>query len=538
MQHGREFDGVIIGGGHQGLICAAYMAKAGMEVLVLERSLHAGGGLHTVDISGEGFRYNLHSINHFNITNTPWYNDLALSEHGVEYIEPTHEFAQPHSGGDGFVLSKDRDRTVEIIGEHSERDAQRYAEMSRVAERMVSNIYLAERFDEPLPATERRKLLESSELGRRFLDWTTESAFTLVDDWYETDRLKALFLFKLSIFGEPGEGIDNPSHKGGIARCFDQQYTYQIARGGSQMLALGLVQVIQQNGGYVLTNSEVSSIDIKDGAAVGVTTAEGRSYGASEFVASAVNPHLTFEDFVGLGNVEESLAAGIEDEIEDFRYTDWSLLGTHFALEEPPEYPTDDVPELNNALKHNVGLETVGDIMEAHDAMVDREYPIPAFGGGALTIFDRTQAPDGHHTAYAWQVAPYDLDGNPENWNEVRDEAPERTIEAWGEYAHNMTADNVIHSHTYTPRQIPLTNVNMVNGGIFIGALTDDQTLDEHIGYRTPIDNLFTIGSSSHPGGAISGGSGYIGAKVIHEELEHDPWWHPVDVRGALENLQ
>ncbi|MFC7216102.1 phytoene desaturase family protein [Saliphagus sp. GCM10025334] len=537
MGYDREFDGIVIGGGHQGLICAAYMAKAGMEILVLERELHVGGGLHTVDLSSEGFRYNLHSINHFNITNTPWYTDLNLSDHGVEYIEPTHEFAQPHSDGDGLILSKDRDRTIEVIRQFSDDDADQYAEMSEVANRMVSEIYLPERFDEPLPADERRQLLESSELGRTFLDWTTESAFDLVDGWYESDPLKALLLFKLSIFGEPGEGVDNPSHKGGIARCFDQQYTYQIARGGSQMLALGLAQVIQQQGGTVLTNSEVTSIDIEDGEAVGVELADGKEFGARRFVASAVNPHLTFEEFVGLDHLDESLAAGIEAEVKDFAYTDWSLLGTHFGLEEAPEYPTESVPEINNALKYNIGLESVDDILAAHESKVAKDYPVPAFGGGALTMFDETQAPRGKHTAYAWQVAPYDLHGDPEEWREVADKVSQRTLEAWGEYAPNMTEGNVVHSHAYTPRQIPMTNINMINGGIFIGALTDEQTLDKHIGYRTPIKNLFLCGSSAHPGGAINGGAGYVGAKVIHEKLGIDPWWNPIDVRESLKNL-
>jgi phytoene dehydrogenase-like protein len=536
MGYDREFDGIVIGGGHQGLICAAYLARAGLEVLVLERELHVGGGLHTVDVGGEGFRHNLHSINHFNITNTPWYTDLALSAHGVDYIEPTHEFAQPHSGGDGLILSKDRERTVEVIRGESTADAEQYAEMSPVAERMVSDIYLAERFDEPLTPGERTDLLESSALGRQFLEWTTESAFGLIDEWYDSERLKALLLFKLSIFGEPGEGVDNPSHKGGIARCFDQQHTYQIVRGGSQMLALGLTQVIQQHGGTVLTNSEVESVDLQDGRATGVTLSDGRSFGA-DVVASAVNPHLTFDDFVGLGSVAESLAAGIEDELDEFAYTEWSLLGTHFALEEAPEYPTADVPELNNALKHSVGLETLDDIEAAHEAMVGKEYPVDGFGGGSLTLFDKSQAPEGKHTAYAWQVAPYDLHGDPETWKAVADEVPERTLDSWGEYAPNMTEDNVLEAYTYTPRQIPLTNVNMVDGSIFVGALTADQTLSNHIGYRTPIEGLFLCGSSAHAGGAINGGAGYLSAKIILQSLDIEPWWNPVDVRASLAAL-
>ena len=353
MAYDRKFDGIIIGGGHQGLVCAAYMAKAGMDVLVLERNLEVGGGLCTVDVTGEGFRFNLHSINHFHIPHTPWYSDLNLKDAGVEYIQPLNEFAQPHSDGTGLVLSRDRDRTVENIAQFSERDAQQYNKQSRVAEQLTECIYLSERYDEPLPEDERHELLESSELGRTFLDWTTESAFDLIDDWYENERLKTLFLFKLAIFGEPGEGVDNPSHKGGITRCFNGKHTYHIAEGGSRMLAYGLQQVIQQHGGTVLMNREVESIDIEDGRAVGVTLSDTSEFGAKRFVASAVDPHQTFDRFVGVEHLDESLAS----ELDDFDYNEWTLMGTHFALEEPPKYEAaEHTPELDHALKYNIGM--------------------------------------------------------------------------------------------------------------------------------------------------------------------------------------
>lgn len=534
MSYDREFDGIIVGGGHQALVCGAYLAKAGMDVLVLEQSLEIGGGLHTADVTGRGFRFNLHSINHFNITGTPWYSDLELSDHGVEYIQPEHEFAMPTRDGSPLVLSRDTDRTTDVIANHSERDAAQYAAMNETAERMVEQIYLPERFDEPLPADDRRRLLESSALGERFLDWTTESAFDLITEWYESEPMQALLLFKLSIFGEPGEGIDNPSHKGGIARCFDGQHTYQIARGGSQMLAFGLQQVIQQHGGTVLTTSTVEGIDIDGGEAVGVTLSDGRRFGARRFVASGVNPHLTFERFVGLEHLEEAFASTIES----FEYTEWSLMGTHFALEEPPRYAaTGDVPEINDALKYNIGLTSLADIEAAHDRMVDKELPYSGFGAGSLTMFDDTQAPPNKHTAYAWQVAPYDIHGDPEEWDAAAQKCRDQVLETWSEFAPNMTEDNVIDTFTYTPQQIPLTNPNMVDGGIFVGALTEEQTLSNHFGYRTPIDDLYMCGSSVHPGGAINGGAGYVSAKIIHEDLGIEPWWDPVDARAALESL-
>lgn len=531
----REFDGIFIGAGHQSLVCAAYMAKAGFDVAVLERSVDVGGGLSTVDISGEGFRYNLHSINHFHIPHTPWFDDLDLESAGVDYIRPEHEFAQPHRDGTGIVLSRDRQRTVDVIAEFSEADADQYDRQSRVAEQLTEHIYLAERYDEPLPPAERRDLLESSELGREFLRWTTNSAFGLVDEWYESERLKTLFLFKLAIFGEPGEGVDNPSHKGGITRCFNGEHTYQIVRGGSQMLAKGLQQVIQQHGGTILTNREVAGIDVVDGRAVGVTLADGTPLAADRFVASGVDVHQTYERFVGLDRLPEAYAA----EIESFDYNEWSLMGSHFALEEPPKYAAAEaVPELNEALKYNIGLESLDDIRAAHDHVVEKEMPAEtSFGAGALTMFDETQAPAGKHTAYAWQVAPYDLGGDPENWKAAAADCRDDVLERWQEYAPNMTEDNVIHSYTYSPRQIRCSVPNMRQGDIFMGAFHEDQTLHNHIGYRTPIDGLFLCGSATHPGGAINGAPGYIAAKVIHEELGLEPWWDPVDARASLASL-
>lgn len=535
MAYDREFDGIIVGGGHNGLICAAYMAKAGLDVLVLERNAAVGGGLSTVDVTGEGFRFNLHSINHFHVPHTPWFSDLDLAKAGVEYIQPKHEFAQPHRDGTALVLSRDRERTVENIAKFSEHDARQYDEQSRVAEQLTEHVYLTERYDEPIPADERRALLESSDLGRTFLDWTTESAFDLIDEWYEDERLKTLFLFKLAIFGEPGEGVDNPSHKGGITRCFNGKHTYHIARGGSQMLAYGLQQVFQQHGGTVLTNREVASIDVEDGRAVGVTLADGREFGARRFVASSVDVHQTFERFVGLEHLTEDLAS----ELDSFEYNDWTLMGTHFALEEPPKYEAvDHTPEINDALKYNVGLESIEEIEAAHEAVVDKEMPeTTSFGGGSLTMFDETQAPDGKHTAYAWQVAPYDLSGDPEAWDAAAAACRDAVLERWREYAPNMTESNVVDTYTYTPRQIAASVINMRRGDIFMGAFHEDQTLHNHIGYRTPIDGLFLCGSATHPGGAISGGCGYIAAKVIHEELDREPWWNPVDARAALEEL-
>lgn len=153
-----------------------------------------------------------------------------------------------------------------------------------------------------------------------------------------------------------------------------------------------------------------------------------------------------------------------------------------------------------------------------------------------MTTIDPTQAPPGMHTAYAWHVVAYDdPQGDPRYMDDVRDQFADRIIEKWRSYAPNLTEDNILGRYVYTPTDYVAHLPNMRNGDIFMGAFTADQVMANHFGYRTAIPGLYMAGSASHPGGAISGGAGYISAKVICEDLGIGPWWTPVDARSAIE---
>src|SRR5579862_6846070 len=154
----NAYDGIIIGSGHHGLILGAYLAKAGLKVAILERRLMYGGGVETVQPGPPGFYQNLHSINHFNITETPWFSDLGLTAR-VSYVTPRYDFAQPHKDGTALVFSRDIDETCESIGHFSKKDAQTYREWNKRADVISDAIFLAERYSEPLPEDERNELL-------------------------------------------------------------------------------------------------------------------------------------------------------------------------------------------------------------------------------------------------------------------------------------------------------------------------------------------------------------------------------------------
>src|SRR5690606_3018135 len=215
------------------------------------------------------------------------------------------------------------------------------------------------------------------------------------------------------------------------------------------------------------------------------------------------------------------------EKIDRFKYTAWTLFGVHLALREPPAYTASAFdPNLGNALKYNIGSETIQSLMDAHDDVQQGKVPRNVqFGAGALTVIDPTQAPDGQHTAYAWHVVPYAPDGDHENLRRMKESFTEAILAKWREYAPNIGGANVLGTYTYTAYEYGREILNMRGGDIFMGALSGDQVLYNHFGYRTPIENLYLAGSSGHPNGAITGGAGYITAGIIAGDLGVRRWW-------------
>jgi phytoene dehydrogenase-like protein len=150
----QSYDGIVIGAGHHGLILGSCLAKTGLRVLLVDRRLRYGGGLCTEEVTAPGFYHNLHSINHFHISETPWFKDLGL-EGRVTYITPRDEFGQAHSDGTALVLGRDREETIANLARFSKRDAETFREWNRRAEEITAQILLTERFAEPLPQAER-----------------------------------------------------------------------------------------------------------------------------------------------------------------------------------------------------------------------------------------------------------------------------------------------------------------------------------------------------------------------------------------------
>jgi phytoene dehydrogenase-like protein len=528
------YDGIIIGSGQHGLILGAYLARAGLKVLILERRLIYGGGLSTSEVTKPGFYHQMHSLNHLNITETPWYKDLALQTK-VRYVTPRYDFAQPHRDGTALVFSRYIDETCSSISHFSKKDAQTYREWNERADRISDAIFWPERYAEPIGEAERDELLRGSAVGRDFLDIIDRQPLDAVRELFENELVQLLLLFKISLFGTVlYDQLSTRSPMGALVRGFDLVANYQVAVGGSINLAYGLMHTFAAAGGELRTGAHVSRIIVDQNQARGVELADGTQI-RSRFVASTVDVPQTFTSMVG----EEQLPAPYREKVRNFRQTAWSLFGLHLALAEPPRHlGTDFDPHVNESLKVNVGCESVEQLFALHDEVAHDLVPSRvSFGTGSVTQFDPLQAPPGRATAYAWHAMPYAPYGDPENIEDVKEEFADRMLATWREWAPNMTPDNIIARHIYTANDYSRELINMVRGDIFVGSFAGDQTMWNHFGYRTPIQGLYMAGSATHPGGAISGGGGYIAARIIAEDLQVPLWWAPVDARASLRGL-
>ncbi|MGC1766534.1 MAG: FAD-dependent oxidoreductase, partial [Pseudolabrys sp.] len=313
----KTYDGIIIGAGHHGLILGSYLARAGLDILLVDRRLTYGGGLCTREVTLPGFYHNLHSINHFHISETPWFKDLNLDER-VTYITPRYEFGQAHHDGSALVLGRDLEESVANIARFSKKDAATFREWNRKAEKITAQIFLPERYSDPLSKTEREALLSHTALGREFLEVSNRQPLDVVRELFENEHVQLLFLFKVSLFGTwLVDTLSKTSPMGSVIRAFDLESGYQLCQGGSFNLARGLMESFIAAGGSFQPQINVSRIVIENGRATGIELIDGRTVLAKQFVASTLDVHQTFENLIG----REQLPAAFLSKLDGFQYT-------------------------------------------------------------------------------------------------------------------------------------------------------------------------------------------------------------------------
>lgn len=522
-----EWEAIIIGGGPNGLIAAAYLAKAGVKVCLVERRYEIGGGLATDEVLFPGYYSNNHAIYHMMVDYMPALQDFDIGRYGFQWIKPNAQTGAVFQDGTSLLLSRMVEDTKDSIAKFSFKDAVAYGRLMRQWKKIVADILAPATYLPPMLPIEITMAMQKTKVGQEMLEMVEQSPLDIITRHFENDRVRATLLYNCCIWGldprETGVGMF-------VALYLDRMTNKCYCQGGSHKFAAALAREIVTNGGIIVDACEATKILMEGGKVAGIETREGRTL-RSPVVLSTLDPQTTFLDLVGA----EHLPAELKRSVEDWKYDKWSYYTVHVATKEPPRYECDD-PWVNEAFMNLIGVEGVDQLLAHWDAVVAGKIDMENFAGHATceSLLDPhlVHSPYGGYVSFFQMHAPYDIQGG---WDKMGPELQEAVLEKWRKAAPNMTRDNIIRVCHETPVGIETRFPNMRRGAIKHGDYKPVQLgcfrpNQECSSSATPIPGLYTCGASNYPGGAVLGGPGYLGANRVCEDLGIKKWWKPTPV--------
>ena len=522
-----NYDVVIIGAGPNGLATGAYLSKAGLKVMILEKRYESGGGLATEEVTYPNFFHNTHSKYHMMVDFAPPYKDFDLAEkYNCKYLRPELQFAMPLLDGRALCIYTDIDKTCESIARFSKSDAENYREFSHKLAGFMDAFLGPATYAPPLGVMDQVVKLQGTSLGKEILSYSEKSAKEIVYDVFENETVRTLMLYAACNWGVEYDtaGI------GYLALIYLNRITnYRLCVGGSHMVGQALNKIVHEYNGAVINNCRVKRIIVENGTAKGVELTDGTIINASKAVISSLDTHQTFLKYID--DIDEDFA----EKINAWQWEKWSLFENHIAFEEPPDFSVAKKdPELNKACVYVLGYETTEDLISHWDSIYKGELKEDAgFNCSFPSEHDPSQAPKGRCTGVISQMAPYDLkDGGAEQWYsyKFKKEHADRCIDLLSRYAPNITQDKIFQTYMISPLGIENRFNDMVKGSIKQGAYHPLQMgfmrpNEECSRGRTPIDRLYLCGSCCYPGGLITFGSGYLAANALAEDIKLEKWW-------------
>ncbi len=534
----QRYDAVIIGGGHNGLVSAAYLARGGLKTLVLERRHVLGGAAVTEEIV-PGFRFSVASYV-VSLLRPEIIRDLDLPRYGLDILPLDGTFTPLHKGegprvkgrrgttGDYLWRVNDHGRTVRELRRWSHNDAEAYEEYGQLMVEMA-------RFIKPIlgivpgdpTARDPRPLLPIASLARRFgrlperqqavfVQLMTMSAADFLGQWFETDPLKAT----MSASGIIGtyQGIRSPGtayvllhhYMGEIDGAFR---AWGIPKGGTGGVSYAIARAAQAQGAEIRTEAPVARIQVRDGRATGVVLESGEEIEAASVLSSA-DAKVTFLDLLEPAVLDPEF----EQEVRRFKFRG-SSGKVNLAVDRLPDFTClpGEGEHLRGAISFSPSME---DMEQAYDdAKYGRWSRRPYVDMIIPTLVDPQMAPPGKHVISCFvQYAPYTLAPELGSWDDNREAFGDTVIDRIAEFAPNIR-DVIIDRQVLTPLDIERT-MGLTEGNIFQGELSLEQLffnrpVPGYARFRTPVRDLWLSGSSTHPGGGLMGANGRLAALEV-----------------------
>ena len=522
-----RYDAVVIGAGHNGLTCAAYLAMSGLKVKLVERRKVVGGAAVTQEFH-PGFRNSVAAYT-VSLLNPQVIADLKLRQHGLRIVERRAQNFLP--APDGSYLLTGEGRTHDSIARFSQKDVAAYsaftAELDAIADilrklvlrappNLVEGFGLAA-IGETFNALGTANVLRGLSLDdkRMLLDLMTRSAGEMLDERFDSDLIKALFGFD-AIVGNfaspytPGSAYVMLHHAFGEVN--GRKGVWGHAIGGMGAISQAMAKAAVAHGVEIETDADVREVIVESGRAAGIALADGRTIRARAIVSN-VNPKLLYTRLVPSGALPEKFLA---------RMQNWrngsGTLRMNVALAALPSFTA--LPGDGDHLSSGIIIAPSLGYMDRayHDARADGWSREPVVEMLIPSTLDDTLAPPGRHVAslFCQHVAPELPSG--ESWDEYRDEVADLMIATVDRYAPGFS-QSVIGRQVLTPLDLE-RDFGLLGGDIFHGALTLNQLFSArpmlgHADYRGPLKGLYHCGSGAHPGGGVTGAPGHNAARVI-----------------------
>jgi phytoene dehydrogenase-like protein len=519
-----KYDVIVIGGGHNGLVHAAYLARAGKRVLVLERRHVLGGAAVTEEIF-PGFKFSVCSYV-VSLLRPEIIRDLDLPRHGLEILPLDGTFT-PMPSGDYLWRVNDHGKTHREIARHSKLDAEAYDEFGKAMLAMCRFVKPILSMVPPDPATlNPKELMKMLFIGRRFQGMTSEdkynqiqlmtmSAIDFLDQWFETDVLKAT----MSASGIIGTflGVRSP----GTAYVLLHHYMGEIdgafrswgfARGGTGAISNAIAEAALEAGAEIRKSAPIAQIIVKNGSAKGVVLPNGDEIYAN-VVSSSVDPRLTFVKMIAKGNLSDEFL----EEVNRYKFRG-SSGKVNLALDALPNFTC--MPGEGAHLRGAMSISPSVEYMERayDDAKYGNFSRRPYMDMVIPSLTDPSVAPPGKHVMSCFvQYAPYKLRAGL-NWDDQKEAFGDTVINTIAEYAPNIK-DIILHRQVVTPLDLE-RDFGLSEGNIFQGELSLEQLfflrpVPGYARFRTPIKDLYLCGSATHPGGGIMGAPGRLAALEV-----------------------
>ncbi|MFA5633110.1 MAG: NAD(P)/FAD-dependent oxidoreductase [Porticoccaceae bacterium] len=511
----NSYDIVVVGGGSNSLTAAAYMAKIGKSVAVLEKNDQCGGGVISIE-PAPGFIGDPHATGMVVCLMNPTisHDELELaSRFGLEWAYTEATFATIFDDDTGLITWNDLDKTCESIARFSARDADTYRSWVQRAQGILPLI-LKGYFTPPLPFGGFIALLEQSPQGRRLVTDMLDSAYDVVERNFESPELKMHILKWCSeLMMEPemkGTGIV-PTILLGVAHIKGSGAVV----GGSANLTNALVRCIEHHGGEVLTNSQVTKVLVSGGRANGVKLADGREIAAREAVIGSIHPW-------DIGKVIEGVDPDIVDAASKVTLGSYGAINQQIALSEAPRWRAG--PEYEKAMlveclqRDYLGMRKAFDSYRYGEMPAGHLSPLSA----VQSLHDPSRAPPGQACMYLYHFAPMQLaEGGLEAWDDVKEHWCNAIYDEMCKYTTNLSRANIIGAYRESPLDHHRHSANMKYGDIFgIGT-----TLSQFMGrrpipelgqYKIPgLDGFYLSGPTQHPGGAVTLGGRATAMKMM-----------------------